>query len=579
MFIEFCHHSVGTLIRADKVSFDGHEVTNLISADERVKCAGYIADHFVRPPVLITLQFPCNIQVYRIIINPVIGQQKSCEIKLFTATKIMRDSWLYDNPQNKANTDNLLFNFIGAFKNENPAEICFENKQFGVFRGNVLQEFRDPYPFYSTLSSRHQGGLTNISHLNILIVRSSGSKAVAIKSLQVWGVPAFKVPGHVKNKLSESYRQALSQPMYKEFLISNKCDLERSENQVSQVASESSNTCMDNELSIPDDFLDALTYELMTVPVLLPCGRNVDMRTMETFINTEASWGRPPSDPFTGVPFTATAQAITNSALKARIDQYVLKHSDVLAAPRTLGRVPHAGLSQLRSSRLTDINAAVSMDNKQVNNQTESVQNPCLEIDTKDTAIKINTATGIETIPVMQSERRLEKTSYPHSCKAASQKRKYVGNQTLGSAKKSCMLQVQTSSKESQISKTTAIQSTDRPGSKSDHTRDLSSSLDSALSSALGGLPSFSCGPSSIKSTVPDDFSLSNKQTKCVTCKTVVLDSGIVKYKIPCGHLVCRTCIGNNAVGCILCAVCKEQYPSGDIVRVFSDHHEKLMFS
>jgi hypothetical protein len=52
---------------------------------------------------------------------------------------------------------------------------------------------------------------------------------------------------------------------------------------------------------IPDRFLDEITCEVMTLPMLLPSGHFVDRSTLDKLHHTDSTYGRPPSDPFTGI--------------------------------------------------------------------------------------------------------------------------------------------------------------------------------------------------------------------------------------------------------------------------------------
>lgn len=61
------------------------------------------------------------------------------------------------------------------------------------------------------------------------------------------------------------------------------------------------------------------------LPMLLPSGVSVDNTTLEEHQKREATWGRPPNDPFTGVPFTSTCQPLPNPQLKSRIDHFLLQ--------------------------------------------------------------------------------------------------------------------------------------------------------------------------------------------------------------------------------------------------------------
>lgn len=53
--------------------------------------------------------------------------------------------------------------------------------------------------------------------------------------------------------------------------------------------------------TVPEQFLDEITYELMALPMLLPSGHFVDRSTLDKLQHTDSMYGRPPSDPFTGI--------------------------------------------------------------------------------------------------------------------------------------------------------------------------------------------------------------------------------------------------------------------------------------
>lgn len=78
---------------------------------------------------------------------------------------------------------------------------------------------------------------------------------------------------------------------------------------------------------VPEEFLDPITLEIMPCPMLLPSGKVIDQATLEKCNRSEATWGRVPSDPFTGVAFTPHSQPLPHPSLKARIDHFLLQHS------------------------------------------------------------------------------------------------------------------------------------------------------------------------------------------------------------------------------------------------------------
>lgn len=71
---------------------------------------------------------------------------------------------------------------------------------------------------------------------------------------------------------------------------------------------------------------------------MLPSGKVVDQSTIDKHSEEEAKWGRLPSDPFTGLEYTSQRKAILNLALKARIEKFLMEHSEHFkSVPRSLG--------------------------------------------------------------------------------------------------------------------------------------------------------------------------------------------------------------------------------------------------
>lgn len=104
-----------------------------------------------------------------------------------------------------------------------------------------------------------------------------------------------------------------------------------------------------SDTSIPEEFLDPITQEVMLLPMLLPSGVSVDNTTLEEHQKREATWGRAPNDPFTGVPFSSSSQPLPNPQLKGRIDQFLLQRG-MMGRLGMLGRKAEG--ENLQASRL-----------------------------------------------------------------------------------------------------------------------------------------------------------------------------------------------------------------------------------
>eukprot|EP00116_Pleurobrachia_bachei_P005758 sb/3466020/ len=80
-----------------------------------------------------------------------------------------------------------------------------------------------------------------------------------------------------------------------------------------------SNHSANHPPNIPEEFLDGITQSVMERPVILPSGNVIDQSSLERHEEEERKWGRPPSDPFTGLPFTDTRSPVHHTSLEYRI--------------------------------------------------------------------------------------------------------------------------------------------------------------------------------------------------------------------------------------------------------------------
>ena len=531
-------------IKSDKPSFDGYEVTNLLSGDYSLKNKGFLSDHFVKPPVNVTVEFPCNIAVYRIVINPVIGRQQSCELKLFSGTKIIKKSWLYGNEDNApVNTSGLLMNRIGFISANEPTSVFFQNSYFkarGIWTINTTEDSLNGL-IRSELFAHKSGSLCNVSHLNICVSRiKSGAGTAAIKQLEVWGMPANSVSFDHQQQLFDVYKKAVFPGVERTFVEKTECD--NSEENV--FAKEAGEYIIENGVQIPDDFIDQITFEIMTMPMLLPCGKNIDQSTLEKFVNTEASWGRAPSDPFTGVLFSPGHQVVPNTALKARLDQFLLRYSDKLKVARTLGSAGTVPINRtMKGSRLVTASGSSMEDDK-------------VPIPSKS-AVKRSGKNEAETMIFNNKKRKLNINFHDSNNPVVKAKRN-----SFTAIPKSVTETGDLNISSDNISESN-VKIIDKVTEQNPvkHTSALNSSLDSALSSVLSTLPSFTSSR--------EDTRQGFKAMSCSSCSKDLLGDTIVKYKLPCNHYICRKCVQFNTKSMIECKICDSKFTSVQLTRVF----------
>lgn len=344
MITDFCSTLWDTRIESDAVCSDGYDVLNLISRNKFEKHRGFLAERFVKPVVSILVSFPFPVDVSVINVNPRVGCQKVCGIEILAAglrynqtnDKLSKyQSYGHDESNGSLfhmykyslNVNNIKKDFVGIFHEVLRVKLA-ENK-VGHFRNHCFQQKTDndfdskiikDQSCLQSCNLKHGQRLHNTSHLWICITQVHNSSIPCLGALEVIGRPAKNNSTFVIN-FSKLITTKLQQEIGK-LLPSSKHDT-REKNQIPQIPSkvDTKDTSLQAD-AIPLEFIDPITFNIMSMPVLLPSGNTVDNTTLEKHIKSESSWGRQPSDPFTGLPIRT--KIVPNISLKYRIDKYIL---------------------------------------------------------------------------------------------------------------------------------------------------------------------------------------------------------------------------------------------------------------
>lgn len=361
-------------IEASCVEADGQEVGNLVSVDLSVRERGFQVERFVRPPIHISLAFSLPLKVHSLVLQPDLKDEEECRVEVSVGADLTGagcSSW----PCQK---------FCGFFVvRGSQSYLLLSNKQLlsqavpdnvlgSHLRPRLARQQITPLPFKSN------NILTNkTAQIFISVTRVSSPRPLCIKWLEVWGLPSHACSKE-QRKLFDRMRYMCgsessinSQPslaahrlfgadgtssilvraesVVKETSKDPKCVMLLSESVNNRVVGDSvvvSSTChrgvqtrvqcYTNQLREPSDhdtadhtpvqFLDEITCELMTVPMMLPSGHLVDKSTLDRTQQSDLLYSRPPSDPFTGVPFSEHHKAKFCPHLKVEIDQYCSIH-------------------------------------------------------------------------------------------------------------------------------------------------------------------------------------------------------------------------------------------------------------
>lgn len=300
--INFLHPQFKTEVTSSCVAEDDYQPSNLVSAGFWEKDRGFMAYNLVKPPVKLTFNFKYKIQVNRIKLWPSMGSQRSTS---FEIDIINGKESIQVGKCNRMNADIVEWSKIDC----SPAtsSSCLQLK---FFSSNAVRK-----------------SLQGVDCMQVTIT-STQRCAVVLRKIEIWGYPSRKLDSAAKQECEDLWR-GISTPN-----LSN-CKKARGPTETRKHSTPS------NIENVPEEFLDAITCELMLFPTRLPCGKAVDQSTIEKHSRIEESWGRVPSDPFTGKPFTANSKPILDATLKTRIDKFLIENShrpEFKNVPRTLGR-------------------------------------------------------------------------------------------------------------------------------------------------------------------------------------------------------------------------------------------------
>ncbi|MCI4380949.1 hypothetical protein PGIGA_G00245800 [Pangasianodon gigas] len=548
MVVNLCLPHFKTTAHCNKLCADGCDVSNLLSGDPAALRRGCRLEYFLRPPLHVTLHFQVRVDLYRVDVELLPCGNAPRRLEILTCSEV--------KPANTSENDHERgqFKLVGRCELREEVLTCFKHPNFKL-RAPFPECPPDPpaHAKQQELWSRGSQSLSSVAQLRITIPYGGGSSALGIKSLAVWGVPARCCSLSELEQFQKAHFDSL-QPKLSSFSflspVSTSARSPRPENPSS-------------ERTIPEEFLDPLTQELMVLPMILPSGMVVDNSTLEEYQKQEAAWGRMPNDPFTGVPFTKDSKPLPNPLLKSRIDSLLLQtgHKGIRSKNSLLNK-PQPSRLICASVSQTDL---LGVQSSQAETQTQQVHSVNTEVLQKHTVNE-------------------EKN---HSRLIKSQSRSFEDRQglILGSSAGTCSIRrenlIQSNKRKCQSSFSstsehllTKMPRTDAsitlPTETNSHEERLSQSLDQALSSALHGLPTYT----SQSNLEPDTTGGQGRCGSC-SCSLTIYSPSPVAYSLPCGHLLCRQCLQHEHTSRsqrlpITCPTCQACASPSTIIRV---HH------
>lgn len=520
--IDVCRYNLVKCIKCDVPCSEGYGPSNLVSNNFTKKNKGFLAERFIKPPVTLTLDFKSEIEIEYVAITCSVGAQKSKGLELFSQS--ISKGCYYESVASGVLPDDKI-GFV-----------------FHRFNLNVKDKFGEKYSFRTFRSSRF---LSLVNNMKIKIFCTSGVSIPALGKIEIWGTPLKSVPLTHDGNLSTQPQTVTSFKRPEELpLTAIPCkSYEPKSTKPSHLLSVIKRAELDESFTIPDDFIDPISCEVMIQPIILPSGKIIDSSTLKSHEKAELRWGRGPSDPFTGIPFSNSNKPIAASDLKSRIDKFLSDNSNVSELknmPRTLGTKGSFHMPQKQSCEVV-VSKLVTKANFK-----SDAKNPTLPTDrcssntgpgeskptSKRKYAQIDSDTGSSfEFAVDSTNNKIRPITYP-SPSSSVKHQKLID---VGLCKKlSCAEKARDTFQER-----------------------MELSLELALKSTLAKLPKFTCDKSdSIEGVVT---------ALCNACKSTEN-----LFSISCNHFVCRSCLlqvkrDNIPTVCLLCN-CK--YNSCDVQKV-----------
>ncbi|XP_053978033.1 RING finger protein 37 [Hylaeus volcanicus] len=496
MLFNFCDPRLRPEIECSTVSTEGHEVSNLISDSDK----GFLAYACIKPPVNIDISFLCNVSINHILIWPHVGSQKSSGFQLYAKT---------------SNDSSVPYTLLATgFLGHSNAGLLFS------FSNNNYEAISVPPNFlkqHIKPSLRYLA--TYLSNLRVCICKTENS-VPALGKIEVWGTVS---PRCGKDTVASICSLWCKQQSFKsEFADTLQSSVEKPK-QIDQPLPVTNNKeVLESSLQIPESFLDAITWEIMTQPILLPSGKIIDQSTLQKHEESEALWGRRLSDPFTGIPFSEDRKPIIAAALKMRIDKFLLENSnadEIKKLPRVLG---HALPLSMIDKQISDAPKYLLKQNR----LNKNISKPMLH--TSVTSFQENKK-FCHKLPVILMPRKRNASTLTQPVKKKRSTNSHVSLPIEGENEKkndSC---------------------TDVVNLKVDN------SVKFDVATVVPHLKRFN--------NIPENHDKSSMLNTCTCCPNGIF------YQLPCKHVLCRKAL--TSIEDKRCSLCRVSYKNGEIKRIY----------
>ncbi|KAJ3603889.1 hypothetical protein NHX12_028630 [Muraenolepis orangiensis] len=296
MVMNLCLPQFTASVHCNKLCADGYDVANLVSADPAVRRKGFKLEYFLRPPVQVTVTFGFQVELCRVDV-----ELWPWGMDLGQACKRVEISTCSDPPPPPGQSTGPSSGPSQAQSHRKADHRPPSHRSHGHSLSRQAEEWseqalgecfraRPPFPAPAPpvqpgscrreeLWSRGLLSLGAVRQLRVTLPFGGSASALGLKVLAVWGQPARCCSAQEVELVLRAHR-ASERPVCPSFFTASNDGPTR----LLQEAVTGSPS------SLPEEFLDPLTQEVMTLPLLLPSGVSVDHTTLEEYQKREATW-------------------------------------------------------------------------------------------------------------------------------------------------------------------------------------------------------------------------------------------------------------------------------------------------
>ena len=259
--INLASSKLGSVICCNSVNNEEYPCQNLLEQEDK----GFMAEYFIRPPVIITVHLPFPVVLARLSWNTTLGSQSCSFHEVSTAAGPAQDGVICSSSCRLAPD---RFWQVGRGVGEG-GTISFCNRRVGYQEGLRLG-CRDNWD-----------ALNKVTAVRITILRTERNTVPCMRNLRIFGLSTGqKQFAQVEQELIKK-SEKLSQDNKNNLNFFGGEEAEDAPVNHEVFTEEVTISDTNHSSDVPVEFLDSITHCLMLLPMTLPSGHHVDRSTLD----------------------------------------------------------------------------------------------------------------------------------------------------------------------------------------------------------------------------------------------------------------------------------------------------------